>query len=49
MSNIIAVYQACIGWMPVYLQVLIVGFVVFMAAWLIVKLLSRIMEAIPFI
>ena len=49
MNTFLALYSMLLGWMPVYIQVLVVGFIVFVTAWLIVKLIGRILDAIPFI
>lgn len=47
--SIVTVYQLCFSWMPVWLQVVLLGLIALIFILLIVKIVGFILEAIPFL
>lgn len=47
--SIVTVYQLLLSWLPVWVQVVVLGLISFLAVILVVKLVGFILNAIPFL
>lgn len=47
--SIVTVYQLMFSWLPVWLQVVVLGFIALIIILLIVKIVAFVLDAIPFL
>ncbi len=47
--TLVTVYQLLVSWMPVWVQVVVLGLLALLIIFLIVKLVGFILDAIPFL
>lgn len=44
-----AIYQTLFGWLPAFIQVAILGLIAFLVIRLVLKIVSIVLDAIPFL
>lgn len=47
--SIVGIYQVMFSWLPVWLQVVVLGFLALIVIFMIVKIVAFVLDAIPFL